>query len=450
MYYLLIFLTAFSVLSAEEPLVVHLTRTSAQRLVYLDVVAGEKCGLEGAYLEKVADVLRFDFAHNGKTHLAQRSEEIGALFRQERGREFREEKWSKMPLHYVVRGEVKGGALSLYAYSVKEKKVRAVEGITLTGRLAEDRRRVHEASDALFEGLWGKKGIASTHVLYTQRYSEGSDSNSWRTEVWESDYDGANARQITHDGKLCVTPVYLPALQGKVRRFMYVSYKTGQPKLYLANLGDGTAKRVSYLRGNQLAPALSQRSDLVAFISDILGNPELFIQGCDGAGTLVGKPWQVTSLPKGAQGSPTFSPDGKRVAFVSNKDGAPRIYITSVPQPQSSALDLKLQLLTKQNRENTSPCFSPDGKKLVYSARTKGERQIWLYDFATGKEVQLTSGGGDKESPFFAPDSEHIVFHSTSRSGSELYITHIDDPAAIKISSGSGEKRFASWEPFSS
>ncbi len=440
-----------SLTAAEEEIVVHLARSSPLEPVYLDALQGQKAGLDQSYLGQLEKVLRFDLNHNGKNVVVERKNEWIQLCKEENGiKNFVAEKWAQAKIHAVVKGEVIDKTLSVFLLAVKGKKIKGIEGIKLSGEIAADRRKIHEIADLIHESLYGEKGIASTRILYTVRTRSSNDSTEWQTDVWEADYDGASARRITRDGKLCVTPAYIARPGARPKDFLYVSYKTGQPKIYISSLQKSESKRLTLLKGNQLMPQLSPKRDMIAFISDILGNPEVFVQRFDPSNGMIDKPWQVTSFPGGAQGSPTFSADGKKIAFVSNKDGAARIYVSDVPPPGASAKGLKLNLISKKNRENTCPVWSPDGTKIAYSAKTKGTRQIWVYDFKTGQETQLTEGSGDKENPSWAPNSCHLVYHSTTSNTSELYLIHLNHIDSTKITSQAGEKRFPVWEPFSS
>ena len=199
------------------------------------------------------------------------------------------------------------------------------------------------------------------------------------------------------------------------------------------------------MRGNQLMPAVSRQCDKIAFISDITGNPDLFMQPFSPESGTIGKPQQLFSAFKSTQGTPSFSPNGKQIAFVSNKDGAPRIYIIEIAAPGASLKDVKPRLITKLNRENSAPAWSPDGSKLAYCAMAGGTRQIWYYDFDKKEERQLTQGQGNKENPTWGLDSLHLIYNSTGAAGSELYLINLNQSEAHKISSGIGEKRFPSW-----
>ena len=389
--------------------------------LYLAPFQDKESGFDKSYLSALEKVLRFDFEHNGKTEISSSSKTA-----------------------YKVETEIHHKNATVKVTSDEMAKV--IEGITLMGTLAQDRQIMHRIHDTIFQTLFQTQGIAETHILFTVRNRKSDKPEDWISDVWEADYDGANAKQLTHDGCLCVTPTFIPA-KGACRNYLYVSYKIGQPKIYAGTLGESAGKRLTYLRGNQLMPAVSPTLDKIAFISDISGNPDLFVQEYSSEKGLEGKPRQIFSSPGATQGTPTFSPDGKKIAFVSNKDGTPRIYILDIPSPGASITQLKPKMISKKTKENTCPAWSPDGKKIAYSALISGTRQIWIYDLITGIEMQLTDGLGHKENPSWAPNSTHLMFNSSTTASSDLFMINLNQKKAVKITSGQGEKRFPAWEP---
>ena len=194
-------------------------------------------------------------------------------------------------------------------------------------------------------------------------------------------------------------------------------------------------------------PAISQQRDKIAFICDITGNPDLFVQPFSLEKGAIGKAQQAFSARLATQGSPAFSPDGTQIAFVSNKDGSPKIYIIPVPAAGANISEIKPTLISKANRENSAPSWSPDGTKLSYCARGKGDRQIWVYDFNTRQETQVTQGEGHKENPTWAPNSLHLAFNSATPKSNDLFIINLNQGDATQITFGPGEKRFPNWEP---
>ena len=341
--------------------------------------------------------------------------------------------------------EIQKKKLSARILAVNFNSAKIIEGIPLSGDLREDRKKLHQISDTIHKALFGQEGIAATRILYTVK-SKGND-NKWVSEVWEADYD--EARRSSNHSRLRLlraTPVYIPPAPGySSGGFFYVSYLNGQPKIYYASFKGNSGQRFTYMRGNQLMPAISRQRDQVAFVSDAAGNPDIFLQDFSVESGPIGKPRQIFAAKQAAQGTPVFSPNGKQIAFVSNKDGAARIYVMDIPAPGTSLKDIKTKFISRQTRESTAPAWSPDGKKLAYCGSSGSHRQIWVYDFETGMERQLTQGAGNKENPTWAPNSLHLIFNSTGPDGSELYLINLNQPQSKKITAGPGEKHYPNW-----
>lgn len=451
--FLLLFCLFFTVTAfaadQEDEIVVCLETDSPLVPLYFPALVKEQTTLSDAYIQQLESILAFDLGHNGSTYLAKRTTSGDQLAN---GSNFENlgsaQDWKTQNIFYVVKGRVKGQGITLAMLDAEAKSLKSTDEFPLTGKLNEDRKQIHRLADLVHKALFGSNGIASTRILYSLRIPQGQNSEKWISEIWEADYDGANARQITQEKSYCISPTYMPPKAGYATGgFLYVSYQLGQPKIYIAALKDGKGHRLTTLKGNQLMPAISQQRDKVAFISDATGNPDLFLQPFSPEKGAEGKPQQIFSAKQATQGSPTFSPDGKKIAFVSNKDGSPKIYVINIPQAGTSLKNIQATLISKRNRENSAPAWSPDGSKIAYCAKQGGDRQIWIYDFDTNQERQITQSAGNKENPAWAPNSLHLVYNSSETNKSELFLINLNQCEAIQISSGQGEKRFPSWEP---
>jgi TolB protein len=433
----------------SDPIVVRLATESQLLPLYLSNFYEEQPGFDSTYVKKLENILNFDLSHNGMTLPVPHTSDRESQARKESFDQApNAQAWKALNVFYVIKARVKNKSLSIQMLAVNNGAIKSIDNLSLTGNLNQDRRQIHQVADLIHKALFGTDGVATTRILYTLKRHDSANSKLWTSDVWESDYDGGNARQVTHDGGYCVTPVYLPPKPGhNSANFFYVSYQTGQPKIYLASLKDGTTRRLTLVRGNQLMPAISRQRDQVAFICDITGNPDLFLQPFTPEAGAIGKPRQIFATHLATQGTPSFSPDGKKIAFVSNKDGSPRIYVMDVPAEGTLLKNISAKLITKHNSESSAPAWSPDGKKIAYCSKSNGIRQIWIYDFTTKQETQLTQGAGNKENPTWAPNSLHLVYNSSDAGASELYLINLNQPQATKISSGSGEKHFPNWEP---
>ncbi|MBS0621018.1 MAG: Tol-Pal system protein TolB [Verrucomicrobia bacterium] len=425
-------------LFAEEEIRVHLPTAQALEPLYIATLQADT-SFDFAYCRDLDAILAYDLQHNGHTHVLPRSHD-----KEERLKTSDPNAWRETGASYTIKTKIQSGKLTSSVFTAKTGTLKSFSEIPLSGHLASDRRQIHRLADTIQKALFGTEGVASSRILYSyQVKNPRPDGKEWLSEIWECDWDGANARQVTHDASYSVTPVLMPhSSRFNNDHFLYVSYLAGQPKIYLGSLSGKPTKRLVDLRGNQLLPAISPKRDKLAFICDAGGRTDLFLQPFHPTTGEVGKPIQLFSYPRSTQASPTFSPDGSQIAFVSDKDGGMRIYLipTTLTEKRANA-----RLLTKQNRENSCPNWSPDGTKLAYSAKTNGIRQIWIYDFATDEESQLTAGPGNKENPCWAPDSKHIVFNSTDKGESELYVVNLNQSEAVKISRGPGKKHYPTW-----
>lgn len=416
-----VFVSAFS---EEQELVVVLDTENQLVPISVAPIKDEKSGFASAYLKSLQEIFNFDFDHNGTTFIAQ-DKGISPLYR--------------------FNLSVKEHKLKVTASSPSDTNETSFGEVVLSGYLNEDRRTIHKLADKIHEYLFDIQGIASTKLLYTIKTAEKGKDLS---EIWEADYDGGNARQITKNSGYSVTPAYIPPKPGYASgSFVYVGYKSGQPKIYVASLEEGTGRLLTMLPGNQLMPTVSKQRDRIAFISDVTGNPDLFIQDFDPEKGVSGKPRHLFTASMATQGTPSFSPDGTRIAFVSDKSGTPMIYVIKIPPSGTPLKEIKPQLISKLTKDNTAPAWSHDGTKIAYCAKINGVRQIMVYDFLTSTEKQLTEGKGNKENPAWAPNSLHLVFNTTDAKSCELYLINLKQAQAFKISSGTGEKRFPSWEP---
>lgn len=438
-------LYSFSVFAQEasslEPIHVELITKEALAPSYLSRIECKDQSFDPSYLMQLDLVFSQNLGFSGKMKLLKRDKEKEAIIQSKDA--LNKTKWKAQGVTHFVYAEIIDKRIEVKTLNALTGSTKTFAAIPLSGVLSKDKKAIHHLSDSVIKALFDQDGVCSTRILYSfQLHSETTGSKNWKAEIWECDWDGGNARQITKDNSYAVTPAAIPPLKGGSEKFLYVSYKMGQPKIFLSGIHENSGRKVIDLRGNQLLPAVSPSRNMIAYICDASGRSDLFIQALNPETGELGKPEQIYSYPNSSQASPTFSPDGRKLAFVSDKDGCPRIYVINANYQQKRQ---EPALLTKTNRENTCPSWSPDGKKLAYSAKVEGVRQIWIYDFETREEKQLTYGPGNKENPSWAPNSEHLVFNSTDHATSDLYVVNIYQPEAIQITKGPGKKHYAAW-----
>jgi len=419
--------------SFAEVLEVALPTSIQKAPLYLTKVHVHSSEYDWRYCDELRQVLGFDLNHNGFSSVLEVSENLEeSLSWPDVRARFDVSSWKKRRVSYVCTAQIVQNRLQLIVFNIQKESSKKYPDIQLTGKLEIDRAEIHHLTDAVQKDLFGVQGIASLKILYSHK---SSGLNGWDSEIWMCDADGANTVPLVQHLGYCVSPGFFPGKNG----FYYVSFRGGQSKIYRSS-----GEEMIALRGSQALPSINAQGNQIAFITDVAGRPDLFVQNLDPQGKMVGKARQLFSAPRATQASPTYSPDGKQIAFVSDKDGVPRIYVLDVLGKKSTD-KVAPRLLTKMHRENTSPSWSPDGLKIAYSAKVDGVRQIWVYDFSSQTETPITTGKEHKENPVWAPDNCHLIYNTESDDQCELYRVHVVQKEPMQISTGPGLKRFPSW-----
>lgn len=112
--------------------------------------------------------------------------------------------------------------------------------------------------------------------------------------------------------------------------------------------------------------------------------------------------------------SPRWSPDGKRIAFVSFKGGRSSVNAVSLDTG-------RIELLTRFPGINGAPAWAPDGKKIAVVLSKDGSPKIYVLDLATRDLRKLTSGGSIDTEPFWHPDGQSILFTSNRGGKPQIY-----------------------------
>ena len=129
---------------------------------------------------------------------------------------------------------------------------------------------------------------------------------------------------------------------------------------------------------------------------------------------------------------PSVSPDGKQLAYISDRTGKPQIYLMDLGSKKESRL-------TQQGRYNTSPAWSPDGKFIAFSARRSGGTAIFRINVATGEESQVTPFDIQAEDPTWSPDGSLIAFTGLKGSSSKIYYTLPSGGGYQRLTTSGGE-----------
>jgi len=124
--------------------------------------------------------------------------------------------------------------------------------------------------------------------------------------------------------------------------------------------------------------------------------------------------------------SPTWSPDGQRLAYVSFEDKKPVVYVQNL-------VDGKRRAVARFRGSNSAPAWAPDGRRLAVTLSKDETSQIYLLDLLTGEATRFTRGGALDTEPVFSPDGQWMYFTSDRGGSPQIYRASLATGAANRV-----------------
>lgn len=198
-----------------------------------------------------------------------------------------------------------------------------------------------------------------------------------QSEIYIADFDGRNPEPVTRDKTIVAAPCWVP---GHMAMY-YTSYLLNTPHIFYQNLRTG------------------DRSDFAHYA--------------------------------GMNSSAAVSPDGKKIAMILSKSGSPDVWVCD-------ADGSNLRDLTPTKEDESSPCWSHDGKWIYYAGKVNERRVLARVSVNGGAPHTITTGVSNPSEPDLSPDGKWIAF--TSQHGGsnpfDICIVPAEGGAAIVVASG--------------
>jgi eukaryotic-like serine/threonine-protein kinase len=222
-----------------------------------------------------------------------------------------------------------------------------------------------------------------------------------------------------------------PALSPDGKMVAYVQDSNGRQDLYVSRLAGGEHVRLTNDDSRKDSPEFSPDGEKIVFVRQLANapQPELCLIPALGG--------NVIPIASGAA-DPTWSPDGKRLAFILMKQAEPESLVTSAVDGSDIHVVLKGDDLYAFL---AGPSWSPDGSLLALQRGRGGiNRDIWIVPAQGGDPTRLTKDdpGVVSDSPVFEPNGRGVIHRSTRGGASNLWWQPLGGKPPVQLTTGPG------------
>ena len=324
--------------------------------------------------------------------------------------------WDQLGATWLLTGQVEGLGdglvLVLELHDVVYAELKERGRFPLPDPDSDDfRMAVHRVSDQVVEWAFGEPGMAASRIAFSMVGGNGAQ------ELYLIDSDGENLRRITNDGEITMSPTWHPSGE----KLAYISYRNGEPsRIFEMDLTTRRERALDPGRdGQHITPEYHPNGREIAF--GLLGLNRTGIFRYD---------WERSCCLTHLQGgrwedlSPTYSADGRRLAFQSNRLGesVPQVYVMNA---EGGDAELISPYEYGSSGYYTSPDWSPTGDRVAFHGKLGryGRFQILVAEVeARGARVLQLTAEGNNEDPSWAPDGRHLVFSGERSYGFGLFV----------------------------
>ncbi len=226
---------------------------------------------------------------------------------------------------------------------------------------------------------------------------------------------GNNLRNITNSNEHDWTPVFSPV----ENRIAFSTYfpENDNYDIFIMNDEGGEKENLTNTSSYEKFPQFSPDGSFLVYQGWQRGKMEIFFVSLLEKNN-INISRNINSNDILSHGN-SFSPDGQKIVFTSERDGDRNIYLMKINGSE-------IEQLTDNKSNDYEPVFSRDGRSIAFTSERDGNKEIYLIDLASKNLKNLTKNMGDDWNPRFYSDSRKIVFQSTRDDNWEIYMMNLD------------------------
>ena len=376
----------------------------------------------------IADVITNDLKRSGRFSATPIE---NMLQKPTTGAEIDFDDWSILGVEAVVVGRIikmKTGSFNIQFQLFDIFKGEQIVGYRMPAKEGTLRRSAHRIADMIYKELTGIRGVFDTKVAYVKTNVSRNETNY---SLIVADSDGGNEQIVVTSND----PIRSPAWSPDSRQIAYVSFEGDASSIFLQTLRTGNRRKISDHPGINGSPAFSPDGrKLVLTLGGVNGNLDIYILD------IATRSLKRMTYNRAIDTEATWSPNGDEIYFTSDRGGAPQVYKIALNSD-------KAERVTFQGNYNARPRLSPDGKKLAMVHLYRGDYRIAIHDIAK-KDLLVLSSGMQDESPSFAPNSDTLIYATKMKGNGVLETVTADGLVRQRIASKLGDIREPVWSPF--
>ena len=316
--------------------------------------------------------------------------------------------WSGRGAEMLVQGYVRAngdGSLTVgcYLYDVALRQQLVKGGWQVTP--ADWRRAAHKCADLVYSRLSGESPFFDSKIAYIAETGP-KDRRMKRLAIMDS--DGANHRYITTGQAIALTPRYAP----DYRSLLYLSYFNGYPRIYVYDLETGKQRLITQSSNPTFAPRWSPDGKWILYSMAIGGNTDIYKISSAGGG----EPQRLTNTP-GINIGGSFSPDGSKIVFESDRSGGQQVYVMN-----ADGTDQKR--ITFFGGRAATPEWSPRGDQIAFT-HIAGNFRIAVMG-PGGSNLRYLTDSWQDEAPTWSPNGRIVQFFRTEKGSGRTGIWQVD------------------------